>query len=315
MNSLQFELWHECNNNCPFCFNSEEQKRTANEIKIKHLKNTIQQISDPEVIAKYDCLGFMGGEFFQGQLADSQVHDLFFELMSKTTDLYNSGQIKQVWIAATLTIGYQQELYEVLKLFKDLSNVWILSSWDTMGRFNTKTEQNWWSHIHRLIDLGVKVNVTTILTGDLIDKYLNHEFTFNQLSNGKFSWFFKFPSTFIPWTTSGNFEESMRCKKLCNERLPNFFPTRDKYLKFLTLFKQQEPADYLQRLYNIHLRADILVRASNDGHTYESHRYKDRILDVSDQSPMPCGHTFIYAAYIDCNNCTMCDTQHILEFE
>lgn len=315
MKSLQFELWHECNNNCPFCFNSEEQKKTDNAIKLKHLLYTIDQISDPQVISNYDCLGFMGGEFFQQQLSDPIVKGAFYKLMHKTADLYNSGQIKQVWIAATLTIGYQRELYEILSYFKDLSNIWILSSWDTMGRFNSKTEANWWSHINHLISLGVKVNVTTILTGDLIDKYLNHEFTFSQLSNGKFSWFFKFPSTFIPWTTSGNFEESMRCKKLCNERLPNFFPTRDKYLKFLTLFKQQEPADYLQRLYNIHLRADILVRASNDGHTYESHRYKDRILDVSDQSPMPCGHTFIYAAYIDCNNCTMCDTQHILEFE
>ena len=63
------------------------------------------------------------------------------ELMSKTAALINDGTISSTWISATLMIGQQADLYECLSLFKDLNKVWILTSYDTIGRFHsTKAE-------------------------------------------------------------------------------------------------------------------------------------------------------------------------------
>lgn len=317
--TLQFELWHECNNLCTFCFLSSEKRDTPDDIKIQHLKSTLATISDMSNYPKYNCIGYIGGEFFQGQLANPDVKHAFYELMEKTAELYNSGIIKQVWITATLTIGHQKDLYEILKLFKNHKEVWILTSWDTMGRFKTpKYLNNWEYHVKRLKEVfpDIKINVTTILTGDLIDKYMNDKFNFHQMSK-KYDiyWFFKHAGSFIPWKTSGNYQEARSCKKKCNEILPNFFPTRKAFIRFLTKFKEQEPSDLWARLYNIKLRADTLVRNFNNGDSLISQRFKNAKLDVSEQRAMECGHTFVYSAYIDCDDCVLCDTQRIAEFD
>ena len=319
MRTKQFELWHECNNRCDFCYLHNENRSTSDEAKLLSLRATLKALDDPDLCKDYDCIGYIGGEFFQGQLRNPDVHKAFFELMQKTADLYNSHKIKSVWITATLTIGKQEDLYSVLSLFEDKSNVWVLTSWDTIGRYKTpKMFDTWKHHVLHLHEVfpDLKINCTTILTGDLIQRYLRGEFLFSDL--GKrwgIHWFFKHCGTIVPWKTNGNFEEARASKIESNRILPNFFPKRSEYMQFLVRFKEQEPKDLWARLYNIKLRADEITRHMNDETTVVNKRFKNLRLETDETNPLPCGHPFVYSAYIDSDACILCDTQKIGEFD
>ena len=175
MTQYQFELWEECNNNCSFCYLGERNKHTPNEKKLHNLEKVKQTILDKSLYTEkgIDCLAYIGGEFFQGQLNTPEIKSAFMDIMKITSDLISNGTIKETWICATLTIGNQDDLYETLELFPDKSKVWILTSYDTIGRFHTPKMLNDWKQ--NLINLRykfpeLKINCTSILTDDFITK-------------------------------------------------------------------------------------------------------------------------------------------------
>lgn len=319
LNTLQFELWSECNNNCKFCYLGSTKHHTDNEIKLFNIQNAYKIVSNEDIYITYNCIGFIGGEFFQGQLNTPELKDAFYSLIKKTAEIYNKKLIKQVWITATLTIGDQHDLYNCLKYFNDYDNVWISTSWDLEYRFHSEKQKNTWYHHIKSLKVNypsIKINVTTILTQALIEHYLNSSFRFYDMAQEySFTWFFKHPGTFLPWKTKGTFEELRKLKIACNEIIPKFFANRQDYIKFLIKFKEQEPKDYFARLYNINLRADTLIKGDNSGHLNTSIRQKDNKLDLPEFNALPCGHTFVYSAYIDSDNCILCDTKAIGEFE
>lgn len=309
--TLQFELWQQCNNHCDFCYLNKQNKHTDDDVKIKSLKNALNTISNKEIVGQYNCIGFIGGEFFQGQLSNPEVKTLFFQLMEKTAQLYNTNQISQVWISATLNIGHQTELYQTLNLFENHDRVWILTSWDTVGRFKSdKMLKTWEYHMENLHKTypNLKINTTTILTGDLIDRYNKGEFTFIQLSEKYHCTFFlKHCGSIVPWKTKGNFEELRKVKQLSNEIVANFFPKRKSFLLFLSKFYAQEPEDMRTRMFNIQYRADNLIRSYNDGRIEQNVRLKNQKEEVEDLNHLECGHPFVYSAYIDSDKCILCD--------
>lgn len=149
---LQFELWEECNNHCTFCYLGKNNLHTPNEVKLNSLKNAYEEISDLRNYPEFDTISYLGGEFFQGQLNTPQIRDDFMRLMAKTADLLREGYIKEVWIYMTLTIGYQQDLYDTIKLFEGVTDkLWLLTSYDTEGRFHSpKMEENWKFHMKNI---------------------------------------------------------------------------------------------------------------------------------------------------------------------
>lgn len=317
--TLQFELWQECNNKCDFCYLGKENRRTDDAIKIQSLNKALSSISDMANYPKFNCIGFIGGEFFQGQLANPEVKRLFYQLIKKAAELYNSKIIKQVWISATLTIGNQSELYEILSFFNDYDGVWIITSWDTIGRFKTdKMLNNWKYHIKQLTEKfpNIKINITTILTGDMIDKYLAGEISFaNMMKRYNATFFFKQCGSIVDWKGRGDYDEVRAAKTQSNQLLPNFFPTKSKFIQFLIKFKTQETEDMWTRLFNIQFRANNLIRNYNDGHSDLNIRLKNTRSEVDEVNHMECGHPFVYSAYIDCDDCCLCDKLKLSSFE
>ena len=67
--------------------------------------------------------------------------------MHKTAELQISGKMQEVWIMCTLTIGDQKDLYTSLNILNEayiaagkpelMEQVWIVTSYDTIGRFHT----------------------------------------------------------------------------------------------------------------------------------------------------------------------------------
>ncbi len=309
---LQFELWQECNSKCKFCYLGKENCYTPNEIKLQSLQNALDKISDLSIYKEYDTLSYLGGEFFQGQLNTPEIKSKFMELMKKTAWLYEHNYIKHVWIYATLTIGDQKDLYETLNLFNKKDELWILTSYDTIGRFHTqKMLDNWDYHMKNIHNLypEIKFNITTILSEDCIDKYLNDNLSFKKMMEEYHcSFFFK---------QCGNGPYS---KEEMNTILPHFFPPRDKFIDFLQKFRNEENDEMWNKLFNIHYRADSLYRNFNDkNHQMELNvRHKDSLNEIENNNKdemetNDCGHLKVYAAYIDCDDCVLCDKLMIEE--
>lgn len=312
---LQFELWEECGSHCVFCYLGENNKHTPNEVKLNSLKNAYNVISNLNNYPKFDTISYLGGEFFQGELNTTEIYDNFMKLMQKTAWLLKEGYIKECWIYATLTIGRQQDLYETIKLFKGVTNkLWILTSYDTVGRFhNSKMENNWKWHMKNIYKLypDIKFNTTTILSADCISKYINNEISFKNMAE-------EFHTSFFFKQVGCDKEKPSEYNK--NHNI-NFVPTRHLFLQFLRKFKIQESDLMWDKIFNIQYRADVLYRNGNDldKAMIKNIRHKDHRsaeIELEYESPeetavAPCGHLYSYHVYSDCEGCVMCDKEAI----
>lgn len=336
--SLQFELWHQCNQKCVFCYNANSNTFTPTELKIKALDDAYDFLSDNKKMIPYNTVSYIGGEFFQGQLDTDEVKNKFFRLIQKTAELQISGKIREVWIMCTLTIGSQKDLYTSLDIMKKIyiqagkpelmNQVWLVTSYDTIGRFHLpKMQENWSNNMLNLHEKypTLNFNTCTILTQDIITKYLNGEFSFNDFMNKYHtSMFFKQPSPGGIKPIHENLskiEQYMEAKQLMEKRLPGFFPKREDFLKFLIKFKEDCPGLY-DKLFNIIYRADDLYRnfnESDDNHRMQlNHRNKHTRNELNEKEgncleflTAKCGHQLNYCAYIDSDECVICDREFI----
>lgn len=310
---LQFELWYECNSKCLYCYNNGSLDCTPDEIKLRNLQAIIDKISDLSIYKEYSKLSYLGGEFFQGQLRNPKVKAKFMELMDKTSWLLQNGYIKCVWLYATLTIGDQKDLYETLEKFKfKKEQFWILTSYDTIGRFHApKMEETWKYHMKKLRELYPELlfNTTMILTGDTMKKYLSGEFSFKDfMKEYHTALFLKYP--WLP----GNFKSKVEFNKF----LPDFFATRDLSLKFLTKFKQEEGPELWDKLYNFKYRAAVCMKNSNDDSKVMVSNVRDQEHSVEYEGDVSnadinkhCGHLLSCQCYVDSDACWACDKQQI----
>lgn len=314
---FQFELWQECNNLCKFCFLGLENRKTLDEIKLKNLQRLKSLILDDDFISNYDNISLIGGEFFQGQLSNPEVKKAFFDVVDIIFDKMDKNEIKSSWIAATLTIGDQKDLYELLEKysktksyqkyspFTDNDGLWICTSYDTVGRFHTKeAEENWKYHMKKISDLypNVKKNTCTIMTNDLMKKYINDEIAFEAFCvEYKTAIFFKPPDYGL-----------LKSKTLMEERVPGFFPEKRVAQKFFTKILLKE-RDMASKIMNNTLRSDVLVKNYNDGVSKECKRAKNTKDEYGSRGDdlLPCGHNKFYQAYIDSDDCIKCDLEEL----
>lgn len=309
----QFELWSECNSKCEFCYLGEYNGYIPDNKKIENINKTIEIISDENLYKEINCLAYIGGEFFQGQMKNSEVKARFIDLMKKSNEILEKGLIDQVWICATLNIGDQQDLFDTLKVFSDTSKLWILTSYDTIGRFHTpKMLETWKNNLRRIREIypDIKINITSILTGDFIDKYLE-----NKLELLDILYEYKC-SLFLKPTCPIEHKHGIYNKEETNKIVPNFFPTRKKFLSFLYKYRSAESEAAYNRLFNMQLRCDYLLKFKEEGLT-KFHRIKEKSQEVTEignavNGELPCGHSTQYNIYIDTDDhCAICDKEMI----
>lgn len=315
MEQYQFELWTECNSDCKFCYLGTQNKYTSTQKKLSNLEKTYNKICDVSLYNKVDTLGFIGGEFFQGQLSDAQVKQMFLKLMRKCNELLDKRLIKNVWLCATLTIGQQRDLIETLNIFKDnIDKIWVLTSYDTIGRFHTeRMKTTWLDNVKMLKNLypSLNINITTIVTGDFIDKYINEELAdLDYALRLGCSHFLKPPAPIQNDMFKGGSKEEV------NKILPNFFPTRDKVRTFLLCYKNRESSYMYDKLFNMKYRSSYLQQYDNNGNTHERHRIQGSHREIwmkneQEESINKCGHSSQYCCYIDTEDCCICDKEQI----
>lgn len=318
MKSLQFELWQECNNRCSFCYLGEGNKKTPDELKIKAMERVLHTIDDPSIYFEHNNLSYIGGEFFQGQLKNPAVKDLFMKIMHKTADLLKGGIIESTWLAATLIQQKQDDLWETLDIFKDIKpkgqhdGFWLTSSYDIFGRFHTpQAEQNWKDNMKKIHQLypNVRFNVTMILTDKMVNAVNSGELNLKQFMEDYHTClFFKQPSP-------GYYGIGQRDGvELCEKAIPGFFPKRDAFIEFLAKIHEDIPELY-PKLFNIVYRADELYRNFNDENRQMllDKRNKYSKQEVEGKTTLPCGHLVEYAAYADSEECMICDKKALDE--
>ena len=304
MKQLQFELWKECNNRCTFCYLGDTNLHTSDEVKLNNLEKALEIIRNKDLYKEYDTVGFIGGEFFQGQLNTATIKNKFFELVTEVKSLIKEGLIRNLWICATLTIGDQRDLYEVLEILKDIQeHVWILTSYDTLGRFHTNgMEESWKANMLNIKNEYpfLNLNTTTIITGDLIEKYLSGQFSFKELKERYQT------ALFIKLCAYA--DGKYMNKDVANKALGNFFPKRNNFLAFLRKIKISDP-DLYDKLFNIEYRADTLLCEYQDSKILISRNKETKMesFDPTIDHILPCGHLSIYNCYLDSDKCALCD--------
>lgn len=312
---IQYELWRECNCKCTYCTLGIDNCLTSNELKFQSMQTAIDEMKQFKS-NEHQTVGFIGGEFFQGQLNTPEIKSKFMELITEANNLLNNNIVKDLWLNASLLIGSQDDLYEAINLIDDKTKLWVLTSYDTIGRFHTsKMLDTWKYHMNKLHNdyPEVKLNTTSILTGDFIEKYLNDEFDIEDFKA-------KYHTNLFLKTTVKPGHLSHLTKQEINDKIGNFFPKQEKFQEFLFTYYSREGEDEYHKLFSNDLRADEVRKNFNDENKRNIKFIRDKntleeTIDCIDEhiDNLPCGHSSIYQSYVDSDDCSICDKQQILD--
>jgi MoaA/NifB/PqqE/SkfB family radical SAM enzyme len=322
---IQFEVWNECNNGCKFCSNKFVYN-LSDEQKLKTLDIVLQKVKSKDIYENYQRIGFIGGEFFQGQLRNPEVKSKFMELIDVVNGYAVDGYFNQIWICCTLIAKNQDDLWEMIDHITQKDKLWICTSYDTVGRFHTPAMFDQWAFNMKEIKRRypeVKINTTTILTGDFIRKYMSGEFDLKKMKD-EFNTTYFFKPPMIPS------ECRMTEKEFNDQVLKDFFPERKEFLKFLRMFRSNESQDDYDRLFDTHLRADSLIKTNymDESERMVINRNKatdeevtnaikndnfvqgvDKIEETHNDTNRHCRHNKAYSPYVDSDRCFYCDKE------
>lgn len=325
---IQFELWQDCNSKCDFCYLNWFSIDRSKEHKLAKIEHVLNILSDDSLYEKYDTVSLIGGEFFQGQIADPEVNEKFFTLIRKIRSLLDEGKINRTWIMVSLLIGKQPDLYKCLDILGDDERVWYNTSYDIVGRFKSeKMRKTWEEHVANIHEKcpHVHVNVTMILTHDLIQAYLKGEFSFTNFCEKYNTCLFLKPPAYneiteevycrkFPEKVLGEGKSHIDMRHMFSELIGSqFFPNRKEFLSFLMKYKNDVGSTAYDELFNIRMRADDLYVTLSDGHTEcKQHREKKgNGFGNANNALNACGHSTYYQSYYDCDGCILCDKEYI----
>lgn len=218
---IQYELWKDCSLGCKFCFNKKQKDAD----KIESLLFVIDKLDNPEVL-DYNEVGFIGGEFFNGEIAKPKVKQLFYNLFKKLSTMH----FEKIYITGALMYDmntYLIPFLDYLKEIKLLDKTLFCTSYDLKYRFYTKEREDLWKNnmllLHKLYP-ELKLHTETIITQYFIDAVLNDEFSITDFCN-----IYHTGLDFIDPTSGLYYKDKQECMK----DIPGFFPTKDSFIEFV----------------------------------------------------------------------------------
>ena len=250
---VQFELTKHCKNGCKFCYNWPESVN-GKEDKVQVLLDAHAFVNSDEML-NYDGVALIGGELFDGQFNTYTEKLLFTELFPVI--LY-ALRYKDAELRVNSALMFDDPTFmlktlrgENMSSIQNFSTILFCTSYDTMGRFNTpKQLENWERNMKLLHDTYPEIRLHTeiIVTEDFLQKVLSGEFNITEFKN-------KYHTTvdFIEPNCGFHYKD----KKEFNKVLPNFFPKRATFLKFLNLMVQTKEVN-LYDMFNLNQKSDTL---------------------------------------------------------
>lgn len=232
-NFLQFELWHDCPNNCAFCHN----KGSDDIDKINSMNFVFEKLNDKSLFLDFDELGFIGGEFFDISILNDRVITKFYDLMDIVVNLIQTDVIHKFYITSGLMFSDKQELTRFCNYVTDndiVDNVLICTSYDTIGRFiGGNSELNWHNNMLYLKNNfpDIKRHIEIILTGDFIQRCNDKRFNIIDFSNQYAATIDYISPHIIDRNTF--LDKTKNSKTDYNKFIPNFFPKRNDFINFV----------------------------------------------------------------------------------
>ena len=257
---LQFELWKQCSMNCKFCYNNGIKFKRD---KIKSMQQALEVINSEE-INKYDTIGFISGEFFNGEISSLEEHILFYKLINKIIDLLKADKLKRCLITSSLMYSDNTKLIEFCDCLKEAhieNKFMICTSYDMIGRFDASKLKNWQTNMYLLKSLypDLKLHVEMIVTEFFLKSILNDKLNLNDFKK-KYNCEVDYIVPFI------GYGKKHKTKQDLENILPGFFPRRETFLEFLSyvyennIFSLQNLKDFI----NINLHSDTVYMSFDD---------------------------------------------------
>lgn len=219
---LQFELWKDCNNKCKFCFNNNSE--TSVESKLSRINFVHNELQKKEKYSDVKRIGFIGGEFFGGQLKTKELYNAFVNLINT---VLIDPQIDQVLVTTSLIYYDIKQLNDFFRTISHREKLMICTSWDTKYRFHTPEDELLWEKnvewIHKHFP-EVKIHVEICPTQWHIEDVLNNKFNIKDFES-------KFDVRVDYTDLNSGFRYTNKYE--FQNDVAGFFPKRETFLKFL----------------------------------------------------------------------------------
>ena len=207
----EFIVWHNCTNQCDFCWQCKKQDKTAflNHIEmIAAIRATEEKILN-EVNDGDDVL-LVGGEILNSynELSDYELH----RLLNLCASLIKKDRIRYLYINTNLIYGNRKNLTYLLDLFNGIEDrLKFTTSYDVYGRFKSNDKYDLWvDNMIYIRDFYPNINmvVNIIITKQLVNwleegNSVTKDYTWNSFWNyqwNSFQNFFKIKYiNFIPY--------------------------------------------------------------------------------------------------------------------
>lgn len=300
----QFELWKDCDNHCTYCYLKHFERNSTKQFKLDSIQYVVDWLGDDKNFEEYSGVGFIGGEFFQGQLNDTDLKLAWTHMIWTVKERIKNGDIDEVWINATLISPIQVDLFDTLKQLEEVNGqarVWVVTSFDSVGRFHTDKALGDWHHTMEYLTAvypWVLKNTCMIITEDLCQRVIDKRIDFSLFCEQYHTTLFLKPPYGVNKVVDG---------EVVTYRIDGLHPTRKQFLEFLTIVADKWPTLY-PRMIDVSNRADTLDRLDvGQGETKYENRDKMNDDEGAEIINPKCGHPQAYAFYSDSDKCGYCD--------
>ena len=311
--TLQFEVWHNCNNMCSFCYLNGSRIISSPEKQIEHIEK-VRSVINSEKLNNYNAIGLIGGEFFQGQLADPEVKKHWLLLMNDMANYLKIGKIRECWITASLMSEDLSDLYESFDLFPKDKKILVSTSYDEDGRFKSEEHKQIWLKNIELVHNrypNALVHTQIILTQSFIDRVLKDDTIIKEIL--KYSLVdFKLPGLKRKdYDQIKNLDEYKYHQKILEtyQDFPKgfFIEHRRDFLKFVRKMVELFGKDKIKWFCRNEVRSKTLYLISI-GKVIE-----DRWDVNNEDENAACGHVYDSYCYLDSDKCARCDAMKFYE--
>lgn len=228
---IQYELWKDCSFRCEYCYN-QYVPNVRN--KLSSLEYTIKSIGCKNIEPE-SSIGFIGGEFFGGQLNDHIVKAKFYELIGLTLEKIKTDPPGRLLIATALMAEDPSDWFEFCEFVSNhgmANQILVCTSWDAKYRFRGNQEQYWEETVRetqkKYPELHWHINM--ILTEYLLQNLLEDPEYLKKFQK-KWNARVDFNIPYLPQYC----EIFGETKVDFNKRFPEMLPKRDSFLKVLRL--------------------------------------------------------------------------------
>lgn len=308
---ISVELWPDCTIGCPFCLNQDRKSTTSKEIKIEILSKVYDFFQKHHY--SYETLQILGGEFFNGEIDDSDVLEAFKRLATLMNNIAVKYHKKIYIYSALKKLNKFDDIIQILLKNIKYGQVVLNSSFNfkTTHFLKDGTYINFKDTIDQISKSypTLKIHLQSLITNQLIkcdfeevkaiykpfiDK--NIEIDFHPIAIVGFN------------TWENHNREEFRQKLKNNTNIENYaIQHRSDALDFIRNAYFYFGKDCIENLTTNKTRPDTkwIVKSDlfqNDLSTSEIH------------CDNKCGHTYHLAnAYLDSDKCMSCDVINLLE--